>query len=526
MASNDSISTIRSVVLIDDDEDFLHVMKRRLQKLRADYAPAGPVDIATYTDPVEALVKLPGQGICVIIIDFTMPDGTALDWIPKLVQAGIGPVLVVTNRSEASIAAEAFRAGASDYVAKSDIMDDEKLLGQAIRGAVHRFRLEASNLVLTRQLKLLNAELEIKNKRLKELTDTAHQFVDDVAHDLRTPLTVIHQYASIVVDGISGPVNDAQRGHLELITDAAHELAEMVDDFLDSSKLRAGALFMDRKSHTVRELFESVEPMLAARADAKQIKIDCAIDDPIPPFFGDLSKICRIVLNLGINAIKVTPPGTPLHLWAKSTESGDVQIGVTDEGPGLSAESLNLIFQRFKQLESAQTPGAKGFGLGLSIVKQLTQINLGRVEVKSAPDNGSTFAVTFPADKLRNIVTSYLRTISTLDKQDDIRVLRATSLTPNVPAEELRRLISTFCYPMDIVLANPEQATVHVIGASRDVESWIAKLRSEISNFRRDAGAPPINLEIKLAASWPWDADDSKLLSRLMELVKPELSHV
>jgi signal transduction histidine kinase len=326
------------------------VLKRRLQSQRSEFAPTGPLEITSYNDPVEALVNLPVDPICVTMIDYSMPGCTGLDWLPKLVKAGVGPVILLTNQNDVNVTAAAFRAGASDYLAKADVIADDPRLGRAIREAVHRYRLETRNNTLTRELKLVNAELESKNKHLSELTETAHQFVDDVAHDLRTPLTVIEQYASIIADGMSGSVTDAQRNQLGIITSASHEMADMVDDFLDSSKLKAGSLSVDRESHTVQELLDSVAPMLQVRAGPKGISIDQSVAKGIPTFFGDLSKAGRVLTNLAVNAIKVTPQGRPLKVWAKTAKTGDVQVGVTDEGPGMRPEDLEVIFELFKQL--------------------------------------------------------------------------------------------------------------------------------------------------------------------------------
>ena len=313
MASNDT-TVVRSIVLIDDDLDFLHVVERRLQSQQAEYAPSGPVKIHIFSDPVEATVSLPAEGISVVFIDYNMPGCTGLDFIPNLVKANVGPVILLTNQNDAKIAAAAFRAGISDYMAKADIISDDQRLGRTIREAVHRYRLEARNSTLTRELKLVNVELEAKNERLKELTETAHHFVDDVAHDLRTPLTVIDQYASILAEGLCGPVNPRQVKHLETISEATHDMAEMVDDFLDSSKLKARALAIDRASHTVQELFESVVPLLEVRAKPKDASIRQSVSQDAGRFFGDLSKIGRVLINLAVNAIKVSPQGGSMRI--------------------------------------------------------------------------------------------------------------------------------------------------------------------------------------------------------------------
>jgi signal transduction histidine kinase len=515
MNSADS-SVVRSIVLIDDDADFLHVLKKRLQAQRAEFTTTGPLEIHTYSDPVEALVNVPADPICVIIIDYSMPGTTGLEWLPKLVNAGVGPVILLTNQNDVNVTAAAFRAGASDYLAKADVVAEDQRLGRAIREAVHRYRLETRNNTLTRELKLVNAELEAKNKHLRELSETAHRFVDDVAHDLRTPLTVIEQYASIIADGISGSVTDAQRNQLGIITTASHEMADMVDDFLDSSKIKAGSLSVDRESHTVKELLDSVAPMLGVRAQPKGISIDQSVAEGIAMFFGDLSKAARVLTNLAVNAIKVTPQGRPLKLWAKPTKTGDVQIGVTDEGPGMRTEDLKVIFDRFKQLSEPVLAGTKGFGLGLSIVKQLTWLNLGTIEVQSEPGKGSTFSFTLPANNLPRILSCYFESIELLDKTDDLRMLQISS-SGDVDSSMLRRLISSFCYPMDLVLQSTEEKAVNAIGVCSDVEAWSNRIREASTQFHKSVGQQAPELEIKTSGPWMRDGDKAQLHTALLE---------
>jgi signal transduction histidine kinase len=517
MGSED-LGALRAIVLIDDDADLLHVMKRRLQATKSEYATTEPVEISTFTDPVEALVNMPVKGICVTFVDYNMPGGTGLEWLPKLIATGLGPVIFLSSQTDVKVTADAFRAGASDFIPKADAMADEKRLARAIREAVQRFRLEVSNRTLTRQLKLVNLELEAKNKRLHELTETAKQFVDDVAHDFRTPLTVIQQYASIVSEGLSGPVTEKQTNHLAIITEATQDLSEMVDDFLDSSKLRARSLCVDRQRHAVQELFESIEPMLAVRAAPKQIPVERNIADNIPPFFADLSKATRVLTNLVVNAIKVTPQGSPLKIWARPTEAGDVRIGVTDAGPGLRESDLKVIFERFKQVHQPQVAGTKGFGLGLSIVKNLTWLNLGAVDTQSELGKGSTFSFTMPAEDLSRILTCYLENSRAVEEAGELRILRISSRGPATDASALRQMIASFCYPMDLVLEDSQAKGVNALGITRDAEAWATRLRGEVARFQKSMEEPtPIELEIEFSGPWSRETNAAELHATLLE---------
>jgi signal transduction histidine kinase len=525
MPTNDP-TVVRSIVLIDDDADFLHVMQRRLQAQRSEFSPSAPVEILAFTDPVEALVNMPADGICVVFLDYNLQEGTGLEWLPKLIKCGLGPVILLTNQNDAKVAAEAFRSGVADYVAKSEVMADDGRLARAIREAVHRFRLETRNVLLTRQLKLVNVELEAKNKRLAELTDTAHQFVDDVAHDFRTPLTVIQQYASIITDGLSGPVTTRQCDHLSVIVEATQDLSEMVDDFLDSSKLRARALSVDRQCHMVTRLFDSVAAILKMRAQPKQVAITQTIEDNTAPFYGDLSKVGRILTNLAINAIKVTPQGGSLHLWARPTRDGDVSVGVTDQGPGIAPHDLNRLFERFQQLGEPQMDGTKGFGLGLNIVKYLTWLNLGKMEVQSEQGKGSTFSFVLPAFDLNRVLFRFLENTRMIDIDDDLWKLQVTP-HGGIPALSIvRRLICSCSYPTDIVLPDEDLGVVNVLGISRDPNAWAARLRQAISRFNPEVRREPVQLDIKVEGPWPRGGESVKLIEKLSESLNLRSSDV
>lgn len=522
----DNNHQVRSILMIDDDTDFLHVMERRMESVRSQYTTAPKVEVLTFTDPVEALVHIPPEGITILVIDYSMPDGTGLDWLPKLVKTGAGPVILLTNRNDATIAAEAFRAGAADFMSKADAVNDDQRLARCLREAVHRFRMETRNQSLTRELKLVNLELESKNKRLKELTDTAHHFVDDVAHDFRTPLTVIQQYVGLVTDGLSGPVNDMQLKHLGTITEATRELAEMVDDFLDSSKLRARALPMYRQHHTVEELFELVKPMVAVRAAPRQVAVEYQTRQEVPPFFGDLSKAGRVLTNLICNAIKVTPPAHPLHIWADSMPSGMVRVGVTDVGPGLKPEDVKVIFERFKQLDEPQPGDSHGFGLGLSIVKQLAWLNFGTVEVTSERGKGSTFAFTLPPHDISAILAAFLAIVRAGAEPANLWNLRITSPGAAADVSALRRVISTFCYPMDLILESPHHHAVNALGVSRDPQAWANRIRAEAARFHKSVMKEEAReLEISVLGPWPRDVEAAKLAS-ILSSPTAETSHV
>lgn len=327
-------------------------------------------------------------------------------------------------------------------------------------------------------LEAANAALEKKNKILTELTETAHRFVDNVAHDFRTPLTVIKEFSSIIADGLGGPVTEQQNEYLQFIITATRDLAQMVDDFLDSSKLKARVLRVNREPCGVEQIFESVRSIIKARAAIKKIRVFEEIQTDLPNVFGDAEKIERVIINLVINAIKFSNEGSQITLWAKATDEGDVEIGITDQGPGLSQDDLEVIFERFKQVGDIQRASTKGFGLGLNIAKELVWLNLGTVYVKSQQGQGSTFSFTLPVYQRPIILRRYFERFEELSElPQNMAILQVKPDEPTADLQEVRRFLTSECFPMDLVLIADDQRAVYVFGSSSQPKLWVEKLQ-------------------------------------------------
>ncbi len=334
-------------------------------------------------------------------------------------------------------------------------------------------------------LERAKAKLRRKNARLAELTETAHRFVDNVAHEFRTPLTVIQEFASILADGIGGPVSDAQAEYLQIVTTAARDLSSMVNDLLDTSRIKAGTLRVDRRALSVRQIVEPVAGLLQARAGEKQIGIEIALTDRLEPVLADAEKAGRVLVNLVVNAVKFSPEGSTVHISASTRQDG-IALEVRDEGPGLSAEKQEWIFQRFRQAGQGAAAGSdKGFGLGLNIARELAWLNLGRLDVRSQPDQGSTFSLLLVPARPREILRAYGRTVEGLQAQ----ALAALSVGTDDPlhtAETVRNQLINHCRPMDLALPGSEGRVV-LLGLAEDAAAWARRLGQRLG---QDESAP------------------------------------
>ncbi len=373
------------------------------------------------------------------------------------------------------------------------------------------------------QLQAANELLALQNRRLEDLTERAHRFVDDVSHEFRTPLTVIKEYASLVSDGLGGAVTTQQSEWLEVIAGASVDLNQLVEDFLDSSKLRTGRLRVDRRACSVNEIAHVVQSMISGKAASRRITVVKKIAPDLPLIFADEEKIRRILLNLLSNALKFSSEGSSVVLGACLTEGGDVEFSVTDHGPGLVPTAREQLFERFQTLPSALSPAVKGFGLGLNIVQQLVWLNLGSVRVKSEAGRGACFSFTVPTCDAEHIVKRFFERIGEQEELPQFIALLRFEVT-GADARQIevtRRHIVANTRPCDVVLVAKDGRSLVVFGPTGNVKEWRTRLAkcAETRDHHRcgeggggngGASSEPIFVpEIEVIGCWKYPANES-----------------
>jgi signal transduction histidine kinase len=261
--------------------------------------------------------------------------------------------------------------------------------------------------------------LEGQNQRLRELYSTAHQFVDNVSHEFRTPLTVIKEYAAAVGEELESGSSEQQREYLDTIMHRVDDLHVLVEDLLDISRIEADLLRTSRRPSRVSDIFARVLPTLERKAAKAQVRLVVEAPETLPRIYGDPEKIGRILINLGVNAVKFSDEGGQVTLRARRAARHEVgrlsgnrvgrvfplthgdfdeylEISVTDHGIGISTEDLAHLFVPFSQIDGGLARKFEGTGLGLAMVKLLAQLHGGAVAVDSALGEGSCFTVWLP----------------------------------------------------------------------------------------------------------------------------------
>ncbi|MFO7691600.1 MAG: ATP-binding protein [Vicinamibacterales bacterium] len=231
---------------------------------------------------------------------------------------------------------------------------------------------------------------------LYEVDRLKSEFVSIVSHELRTPLTSIKGALQLLID--EGMAADPDHSMLlNVALSNTERLVRIINDILDISKIEAGKLELNARplavADVVKQSIQNVEPI----ARNALVTLRTEIEADVPDVQADLDRLIQVLVNLLSNALKAAPPRSEVTLAAKQAGGGFVAFSVTDRGAGIAPDKLGLLFQKFQQLDGANTRKARGTGLGLAIVKALVEMQGGQVAVESAVGNGSTFAVTVPA---------------------------------------------------------------------------------------------------------------------------------
>jgi PAS domain S-box-containing protein len=220
------------------------------------------------------------------------------------------------------------------------------------------------------------------------------EFLATLSHELRTPLNAIIGWVSILSSGRVGP-EDFQTG-LEVIGRNARAQAQLVEDLLDVSRIISKNFRLDVRRVSLVEVIEAAIAAVMPVAEAKGVRITKVLDSLAGPVSGDPVRLQQVVWNLLSNAVKFTPQGGRVQVLLERVNS-HVEITVIDTGFGISPEFLPHVFDRFRQADSSTTRRHSGLGLGLTIVKELTELQGGSVRAKSPGEGqGATFVVTLP----------------------------------------------------------------------------------------------------------------------------------
>jgi signal transduction histidine kinase len=251
------------------------------------------------------------------------------------------------------------------------------------------------------QLRSINKSLDLKvgqlaesNVALYESNRLKSEFLANVSHELRTPLNSILGFAELLKD-VTSADNKSSR-YVQNILQSGKNLLDLINDLLDLAKIEAGRMEVRSEPLSLNDLFEGLTSILKPVTEAKSLSLKAYVAPNVPIMNTDPPKLQQVLYNFLSNAIKFSPNGGSIELRASLGADHQINISVSDQGPGIEPGKQNLIFEKFRQIDGSVTRQHSGTGLGLAISKELTLLLEGSIGVRSNPGEGATFWIVLP----------------------------------------------------------------------------------------------------------------------------------
>jgi PAS domain S-box-containing protein len=233
---------------------------------------------------------------------------------------------------------------------------------------------------------------------LKEIDQIKSQFVAMVTHELRAPLAAVEGYLHAYLTGAAGTDPQFNRQMLERAKQRCHSLLDLVNDLLTFSRLESRKVTKKKELLDVGEVLSGTVELLKNQGEAKEIRFQVNIAEPLPPIEADRSEMDQLFTNLVSNAIKYNKRHGTVTVTARPNKNY-LEIEVADSGVGIGEEHLPKVFDEFYRVTGPDTRYVTGTGLGLSIVKKIVESYFGRIDVQSRLNEGTTFTVKLPIKK-------------------------------------------------------------------------------------------------------------------------------
>jgi signal transduction histidine kinase len=387
------------LLLIDDE---LEIVKSLQRQFRKKYK----VFIANNTVEAEEIIE--HEQINVVITDQRMPGMTGVEFLSKIKKQHPEIIrLILTGYSDIEVIIQAINEGSIfRYVTKpwnpdelDNIVDDAfERFSLAQNNKILMSRLEEANLQLENKVKQRTQELMEANRQLIELNQEKNKFLGIAAHDLRNPIGVALSFAELLITEFEAFLDEEKKHYLNVILDRCEFSIKLLNDLLDISKIEAGKLELVFESLNYVEFIKKLILEYKIFAQKKHIAIEFRYADFNHSFTFDKTRIEQVLMNLVNNAIKFSPKDTTVTILVE--KSGDfVKTSITDQGRGIPAEELGLLFNPFQKTSTKPTEGESSTGLGLAISKKIIEEHGGKIAAESTVGVGSTFSFTLPTDQ-------------------------------------------------------------------------------------------------------------------------------
>lgn len=339
-----------------------------------------------------ALDIIEQEEIHCVMLDYYLLDGQSdaiveeirkvKPWLPILVMSGVG---------NEEVAVRLMQLGASDYIGK------DRLTLEALERCMTNAIIKCA---LAESLEVEKQELVIANAALLRQRREIESFYHTVSHELKTPITAVREFNSLLQDEILGSINEDQKEALATSIDCCDRLTRLVNDLFDTARIETGKLELHLTQVNVLDLLRQEVQIMQSVAREKDITLKFTHQSVVPTMLVDPDRINQVVCNLISNGIKYGRQGGYVDIALATANAGSqVVITVKDNGFGISAEHAEFIFDRLFQCEEPgdeNVTSQNGMGIGLFLCRQIIDIHGGELGFESVLGQGSTFTVTLP----------------------------------------------------------------------------------------------------------------------------------
>lgn len=353
-------------ILVIDDEEISRVScERILRRLGVKVRLAG-----NGREGLDTLMREPQD---LILVDLKMPEMDGMEVTRRIREFDPNiVVIVITGYATIESAVTVMKEGAYDYLPKP-FTPDELLI--VVRRGLEKRRLDAES-------RALREEKEAMERN----------FITMVSHQLRSPLSAIYQYIEVLLCAISGELNTEQQEMLERIRERLDGLLELINDWLDMSRIQAGEIVHRLKPYRLGDCIDTALTALEAAARQKEIEITVDLPEHLPLVHVDRDTFREALSNLISNAVKYNRVGGKIHIRGQERDDW-VVVELQDTGFGIDEKEIPFIFDQFYRGKGKDIRREQGTGLGLSIVQRIIRAHGGKIELKSELGAGSTFFV-------------------------------------------------------------------------------------------------------------------------------------
>jgi signal transduction histidine kinase len=366
-------------ILVIDDDDVDRLAVRRLLK-RSNF----DADIEEASTGGMALKLSVSREFECILLDFHLSDMDGLEFLSRMADAHPGDIpaiVILTGEGDETIAVNAMKAGAQDYLVKA-VMNADILI---------------RTIISAHEKVSLRREIDQKSIALERSNRAKSEFLANMSHELRTPLNAIIGFAQIMEEEIEGPVgNPNYVNFISHIHESGRHLLDVINDILDLSKIEAGQHEITNEEVDIKDAVTRCTGIMLTRSQASEVPIIHDLPDLMPNLWIDQRKLKQVLLNLLSNAVKFTPAGGTVTIKAANEFAGGFSIQIIDTGIGLSQDDIPKAMAPFGQIDSSLSRNFDGTGLGLPLSKSFIELQGGSLELESAVDVGTTVTIRFP----------------------------------------------------------------------------------------------------------------------------------